>query len=294
MTTQHRKLSLAVLTLIVVSLACSIPGDGGQEDDPGDAIATSVEETLVARDHAAQETLTVLPTNTVTILELEVLQPNGICNGIEFYYNNLLADSVTASIDPGFYDENSPWWSTPEHRVCVFENWVLSDAFHTPAIRVYPIADFQAINENVTAGMVALRQALEDLPSDAEDLRVPDLFNAGQLYQSNFQYIDFQNGRGARWLSMYGQAYYPVGWPNLFYTFQGITEDGVYYISMILPVNHPSLPHPDSVTMDDAFYENYETYAAGIKAQLEAEGDASFMPSLILMDQIVESLLVGP
>jgi hypothetical protein len=293
MSTQYRKLLLVIFTMLAISLACSIPGDGGQEDDAGDAIATSVEETLIARDHAAQETLTVLPTDTVTVLELEVLQPNGICNGVEFYYNNLLAEGITVADAPGFYDENNPWWSKPEHRVCVFIDWVLSDAFHTPAIRVYPIADFQAINENVAAGMVTLRQALEDQPPGGEDLRVPDLFNAGQLYQSNFQYIDFQNGRGARWLSQYGQAFHPIGWPHLFYTFQGITEDGVYYISMILPVNHPSLPHPDSVVLDDAFYETIETYTAEIKAQLEAEADASFMPSLVLLDQIVESLFVG-
>ena len=184
-------------------------------------------------------------------------------------------------------------WSTPEHRSYSFNGWVLTDTFHKPSIRIYPVADFRAINENVSMGMDALSEALSSQPADGEGLRVLDLYNAGQFFQGQMKYMDFQNGSGARWLSQYGQALYPIGWPHLFYTFQGFTNDGVYYISIILPVNHHSLPHPDSVTLDDAFYENYDPYVEGIRNQLEAESDASFMPSLVLMDQIVESLLVG-
>jgi hypothetical protein len=184
-------------------------------------------------------------------------------------------------------------WSYPEHRSYLFNGWVLSDAFHEPRIRIYSVADFRAINENVAASFDALDAALAADPLYADDLRVPNIFNAGQLYHSNPIALRFQNGYGARWLSQYGQAYLPIGWPEMFYTFQGFTDDGAYYVSVIFPATHPSLPDPSTVTMDNAFYDNFETYAEDIQAQLEMETDNSFLPSLVLLDQLVASLLVG-
>jgi hypothetical protein len=61
---------------------------------------------------------------------------------------------------------------------------------------------------------------------------------------------------------------------------------------MVLPVNHPYLPHPEGVTLDDEFFENYSEYRDGVVAQLESESDNTFVPSLVLLDEIVESLLV--
>jgi hypothetical protein len=170
---------------------------------------------------------------------------------------------------------------------------VLSDAFHVPAIRIYPVAEFKAINENVSVGLDELNSALQNQPLDGEGLFVSDMFNAGQLFQAQVRYLDFQNGSGARWLSQYGQALYGIGWPNLFYTYQGLTDDGMYYVSIILPVNHPSLPNPDDLTLDQAFYDNYENYAEETRNDLNNAADASFMPSLVLLDQIVETLFVG-
>jgi hypothetical protein len=122
---------------------------------------------------------------------------------------------------------------------------------------------------------------------------VADIFNAGQMFLSKVAYLQFQNGRGVRFLTQYGQAISPIGWPMMFYSFQGFTDDGVYYISAMLPVTHPSLPHPDDVTLDEAFMNNFETYRDELEIQLNGEQDSTFMPSLILLDEFVESLLVG-
>ena len=208
-------------------------------------------------------------------------EPNFTYAGTSFYFNQLLADDITAGVTPGIYEADNPWWSTPEHREYRFNNWALSDAFHTPTIKIYPAADFRAINENVSGGLDALQLALDTHPADHAGLRVSDLYNAGQLYQSNVEYLDFQNGRGARWLAQYGQAYYSVGWPHLFYTYQGLTNDGKYYISIIFPVNHPNLPHPEHVNMEE-ISQDYDAYRDGIVAQLESESGNSFVPSLVL------------
>jgi hypothetical protein len=293
-----RFLNFAV-PLIFLSLLLSACSPGGNQlpvDDSVNAIATSVAATLAARDAAADPTVPQ-PSPTWTIHPTVTASPpeaNFRYAGVSFYFNELLADDITAGITPGEYTEDNPWWSFPDHREYVFNNWVLSDAFHEARIRVYSVADFKALNENVANGLDALDAALKAEPLNGNDLMVPSFFNAGQLYHSNARALRFQNGYGARWLSLYGQGYSPIGWPNLFYTFQGFTDDGAYYVSIIFPVNHPSLLNPEEVTLDDAFWENYGTYAEDTRQTLEAAPDNSFVPSLVLLDQLVSSLLVQP
>lgn len=292
MTLKRATLILILFILTAASLQACAPA----EDNSVDTVATAVAATLAAGAEAPPDTAAPPPSPTWTIHPTVTASPpetNFDYAGVSFYFNDLLAENIVAGVNPGRYDEQAVFWSSPEHREFIFNNWVLSDAFHDPAIRIYPVADFIAINENVSIALTALDAALKAQPLNEEALRVADLFNAGQLYFSNPLALRFQNGYGARWLSLYGQAYSPVGKPNLFYTFQGFTDDGLYYVSIILPVNHPSLPAYDQVTLDDAFAENFENYVAGIRVQLEAESDNSFLPSLVLLDQLVASLLVG-
>jgi hypothetical protein len=109
-------------------------------------------------------------------------------------------------------------------------------------------------------------------------------------------YLDFQNGTGVRFLTQMGQAYYPINNRDLFYTFQGMTHDGKYYVAAILPVSHPSLPADGSeIPGDDfnTFADNFETYAAEVAAQLDAEAADSFAPSIVLLDEMMQSLKVA-
>ncbi len=291
---------IILITLLSLSLACSLTGTAEErpENPPdipldGDTIATAVAATLAAVQAADGENPPPTIHPTVTAGAPPAPEVNSTCAGLSFYFNDLLADDFTAEIIPGEYDANNTWWSKPEHSECVFNNWVLPDGFHTPTIRIYSVADYKAINENVSEGMDGLLTAFDTQPQDHAGLFVPDLYNAGQLFQAQVKYLDFQNGSGARWLSQYGQAYYAIGTPYLFYTFQGFTDDGLYYISIIFPVTHSSLSqNTDNVTMDDAFYENYAAYVEETRLELNTSADNSFAPSLVLLDQLVESMLV--
>ena len=297
MNIKRARIILALVILTAASLQACAPGEAPAEDNTANAIETAVAATMAAAEggESPPDPAVPLPSPTWTIhptVTASLLETNFDYAGVKFYFNPLLADDITAGVEPGFYEEDNPWWSTPKHREYRFNNWVLTEADHTPTIKVYPVADFRAINENVSNGLDALQLALDTHPADHAGLVVSDQFNAGQLYQSNVKYLDFQNGRGARWLAQYGQAYFNIGWPYLFYAYQGLTDDGLYYISAVLPVSHPYLPRPEQVTLDDEFFENYGAYRDGIVAQLEGESDNTFVPSLVLLDQLVASLLV--
>ena len=288
MLSKRSQILLVITLLLSLSLACSLTGGSAEKTGSDqDSIEAAVAETLAAE--GAEASVPDAEPETETQPE-----PDLIFQGISFAFDPSLAESVNAENIPAEGDDDNLWFSTPDHIKFTFNNWILPEAFHEAAIRVYPVEDFQAVNTVMTDIFDGLQSAFETNPADNEGIEVADLFGAAQFFISQVEYLEFQNGSGVRFLSQYGQAGYPVGWPHMFYTFQGITDDKAYYISVILPVNHPSLPHPDNVVLDDAFYDNFTNYVADMQTQLNGKDPGTFNPSLLLMDAVVESLLVEP
>lgn len=54
---------------------------------------------------------------------------------------------------------------------------------------------------------------------------------------------------------------------ELFYTYQGLTDDGTYYVAVIFPVSHPDLPADISSVPEDPA-DDYETYLNSVTEQL--------------------------
>jgi hypothetical protein len=80
----------------------------------------------------------------------------------------------------------------------------------------------------------------------------------------------------------------------MFYTFQGLTEDGDYYISAIFPASHPNLPAADSVEIGQDFYDNFETYILETETMLDTQEAGDFTPDLNALDELIASLEITP
>lgn len=121
------------------------------------------------------------------------------------------------------------------------------------------------------------------------------LWPAAQLFSAQVSYFDFQYGSGIRFLTMFGQDIYPVDNTNLFYTYQGITQDGKYYISAIIPITLTGLPDDGSVLIGDdysEFYDNWDSYLANVLRFQGEQSLDSFNPSLHLLDEMITSILI--
>lgn len=293
MLSKRSRIILVITILISLSLACTLTGseDSATEVSSDDVIATSVAATIVANEDAELPEESADPTVHPTITASPP-EPNFTYAGVSFVFNEALADNIVAGVNPAMIDENT-WWSVPEHREYRFNNWIIADAFLEARIKIYMVEEFKTINPGVGERLDALRVVLDTKPADGEGAPVGDVFNAGQMYKSNVKYLQFHNGEGIRFLTQYGQALSPLGRPMMFYTFQGLTDDGQYFISAMLPATHPSLPHAEMVEMDQAFMDNWETYVAETEAQLNAEADNTFLPPLGLLDEMFESMTVG-
>ena len=119
------------------------------------------------------------------------------------------------------------------------------------------------------------------------------MWPAAQVFSARVEYFDFQNGSGIRYLTMFGQALYPVDNQNLFYTYQGITDDSRYYIAAVLPLMHLGLPNEGQVDDWVAFEANWENYLADTIAWLEAQDPNMFFPSLENLDAMMASFEIN-
>lgn len=195
------------------------------------------------------------------------------------------------------------WEVIPEHIAFSFSGYALAATFHEARITIYPVSEF-ASGGGAANTAAALRTLLDSgqLPTAGggfEGQGIPFLppFNAAQLLHTQIAWVTFQNGRGLRFLTEYAQYNAPVNNTDLFYTFQGLTDDGQTYIAAILPVSHPALQADASQIPGgnaDAFASTYETYANDMALQLAGYGAAEFTPNLALLDALIASLQVAP
>jgi hypothetical protein len=226
--------------------------------------------------------------------------PNVNVNGISFTYNPGVAQNVSAETIPAenpTQPSGFPGEVYPEHTQFTFNGYPLSGTFHSPHILVYLAKEYAALDPSAATVIDNLTQFLAQKPAAAKSIPFLPLWNAGQMFHSNVTYISFKNGSGVRFLTMYGQAYYPVNNNSLFYSFQGLTDDGAYYIAAILPVSHPSLPaNEDDIPGGDfdAFVATIQTYMAETAANLEAQTPDSFTPKITILDEMFASFAINP
>ncbi|NMC11283.1 MAG: hypothetical protein GYA34_00190 [Chloroflexi bacterium] len=226
--------------------------------------------------------------------------PNVNVNNVSFTYPLGIAQTVNAeTILAAFSDQPDlmPGEVYPQHIKFTFNGYPLSGTFHSPHILVYPAKEYAEKDPSAASVINDLTQFLVQKPVNPERIPFLPLWNAGQMFHSNIKYLSFKNGNGVRFLTMYAQAFYPINNNSLFYTFQGLTNDGAYYIAAVMPVSHPSLPATgDEIPGGDlnTFVDNFNTYKMETAASLEAQAANSFTPNLALLDAMFETFSVNP
>jgi hypothetical protein len=290
---RRRSMIAVLLALLLAALACNVP----VEEEPPAAQPPVVTVATPVEGAPPQEEMTTEP-GTLPEAEMPEEAPDVVYEGVSFSYDDSLASQVVPEIIPAEEggEDMPPWEVAPQHIMFTFNGYPLPDAFHTPRIMVYPVAEFGALSEYATGEIERLEQLLIEKPAEiADTIPLMPIFNAAQMMHTQVRYLTFQNGDGVRFLSMYGQAIYPVDNKNLFYTFQGVTDDGAKYVAVFMPVSHPSLPADGAEIMNqdyESFEANWDSYLADIVSQLDAQSGDSFTPSLLLLDAMVESIQV--
>ncbi len=296
-----KHIHIALVMLVLAALACNF----------GASRPTPPTPTVAPLPQTAQDPAPATDEPTATVEPQTPPFP-----GQPFAY-----DILTGTIPPGLAsnisgetfaqalgDDLPPWEVTPGHIEIGLDGYILSEKFHRPRLYVFPVFGLAAAQQGAASNINRLNEILSNpgAPLTAQNLPGVHFFNAGAVFAANAQIIPFQNGSGVRALTIYAQYFAPANNEDLFYHFQGLSDNGQTYIIAILPVTHPGLPRD---SQDEAMppgsnfpaFPGYEAseqaladYYRTVSDLLTAAAPDSFSPSLNDLDSLIQSLLVGP
>jgi hypothetical protein len=273
-------LLVAALVMALTACAGGVPGES-----PGASAAPSPSSS---------------PTGTPT--PSPATATNASCHELAFYLDPVLAAGFTCETVPVSPYELEPY---PQHTRVTLQGYPLSGTFFTAHISVYSVADFAIVLPVAFPGRVTDLQALVGGGSApvftgpfASPLPFLPQFDAAQAFFAQYGVIPFTNGSGIRFLTEYAQYYAPVNNTDLFYTYQGLTSDGQYWVSAILPINLAGLPADYEAGFggqtEEQFSNGYESYITAAVGQLDATSPASFAPTIDTLDTLVASIAIAP
>lgn len=295
---RNARIILFIFPLTLAILACGL---GGAPAPSTDNVATVVASTIQALTPLAPEA-------TAT-----AAAPQGISvsfQNVSFTLPVGLASDAAPSTIPAQTDDNGgPWGAGPEHIEFRLDNYnVPAHSFGVIQISVYPAQAYANANTGANISLQRLQGVLSNPSASMTRESLPQVpsFNAAAMITAQAQRVDFQNGHGLRLISQYGQAAGPISNNGTFYNFQGLTNDGKYYIIAVLPVQAPFLengddpnaplptggiPFPGYQSIDTKAFEDY--YQA-VTDKLNSTPPDQFSPSLSVLDGLMQSLQVNP
>ncbi|MBN2085481.1 MAG: hypothetical protein JW748_09675 [Anaerolineales bacterium] len=279
-----KRLSPFVLLLAALMVACNFPSPETPAPVTGEP------------PPGATDTVAVPATPTVELVTPTVQPSNVQCNELSFYLDPAAASSYTCETVPETI-ENDPF-QFPQYTSVTLEGYVLPGESYFRRIHVYRLAEFLALRPQASTGVDELKTLIAGGAPGVDALPVMDLLGAAQEFHAQYRVVAFAGGSGIRFISQYAQYYAPINNHDMFLIFQGLTSDEQYYISAILRISNPILPAnplplPGGVT-DEAFANNFAAYIADITGQLNAQPEASFLPSITLLDALIQSISITP
>jgi hypothetical protein len=182
----------------------------------------------------------------------------------------------------------------------------------TAQVMVFQTADFGGFGDDKPQGFQGQLQALTELLETGVDpARCTEPFvgegalpflpwvNSRQAFCAQPQRIEFSGGAGIRYLTHYSQGPDPVLDRLVFYTFQGITHDGQFYVAAFFPVGTGVFPRDSSTCSqcgdpDQDPFAEWMTVLRELLVQLNAQPEDAFAPSLTLLDDVIRSIRITP
>ena len=286
-----------IVGVVFVTLACTVgtatPAAPTQvPDDPvGTVVALTMQAILTASPSGPVPTQAPSQASgiPVTFQYASFTIPNGLAGGAS-------PEAVAAIGENG----GAPWEVGPAHLKFTLTGYQLQDKFHEPQILVYPADELAQANSGAAEQIDRLKKILAGGTPMKETLPAVYFFNAAPLIAADIQPVAFQSGKGIRTLTQYDQYAGPVNNHEFFYHFQGLTNDGKYYIIAILPITAPILPEdakadtvvpPGGVPIPADTGPN-STYYISVTGKLNALSPDAYTPSLSTLDTMIQSILV--
>ena len=237
-------------------------------------------------------------------VDLEAIPPDSIQMDL-----NGLAESYAWVVEPGSQPSPGPGGGgMPPHILLTFDGESPEDALANqgPRMYIFPTQAYISLYESQDNPIVAQQVTrLEELISSAEDRAelpespMPLLPPPSSFMDRWVQFSDqaFGVGQGVRYVSdsPFRQQLGPWTNETTSYYYEGLTDNGVFYVSLVWPVSTESLPNtpadvPEDVQAVASDPETSPAYQQEVKDTLNPLLPADWSPDLAQLDAMVASL----
>ena len=234
-------------------------------------------------------------------------------NTIRFKYRNVslvtppfLSNKITAE-ELDLREQRDPADAVPGFiQIDLREPWDTGyeDGLYSQVL-VYPLADLVLAYPQSAAESTKLQNILKQngqpLPQDlpfwpltyySQVSGAPLRSYGTPVFSVQSQRLDFASGHGLRYVTLLdAQPPRQTRMEGLIYTFQGLTDEGQYYVSVILPID---IPHEDTlrVNLENLAKLSVPDYGGIAKALSTLRADQFYL-TLADCDGLVKSLVVG-
>jgi hypothetical protein len=242
------------------------------------------------------------PADTPTQLTVPPLQlANVACNELSFYLDPALGTGYECETVPekGSSDIPMDVFIYPTHTELTIQTYPLTHTQFPPQIRIYPVNRFNELLPDVLPRRLAdLERLISSGTWSSGELPFLPPLPMVQTFFSHETVISFNGGQGVRFITDYNESSHPISNRTIFYTFQGLTDDGMYWMAVTLPISSPILPAdadfrtlPEGYTIE-SWFQKYSSYVSDVKEVLEAQTPDSFLPTINSLDNLIRSITV--
>jgi len=216
-------------------------------------------------------------------------------DGIKLHYDPQLVIDIQPPTETIPASSGGEMYEMP-HPAYVHFNLYMEQA----QVYVAPVQEYETAADfapGIITDLYRLNDSIDNFSDCVPELPLSNFIRVcdHQQFNSNLSQLDFQNGSGVRFVSVYGiQDMVPVDNENLVYIFQGLTNDGKYYIKAVVRLLHSQLPEVGEIPADvyaAADAAVVEEYFKGFE-QLLNQNEADFAPALDWIDAFLGSLRV--
>lgn len=221
-------------------------------------------------------------------------------NGVTFSYHSLASSVSGELVAAQPYIEPQPGGSGNPPFIRFSFDGEDANQFYPPMgkyLLVYPTSEYQSFlaenNFSRDWSVNALQQIINQKLQNPKEIPIAPVPTASQVFLSNTEYRDFSGGRGVRFLTSYAQDASPLTNQSLLYVFQGLSDDGKYWVSFFYPVSTPVLPNTYEDVRDMDFTNStsaFEAYLSETVAMLDKQSADQFTPNLDTLDALVKTI----
>jgi hypothetical protein len=280
----RKSILLPLLAWFTLS-SCAGPSGAPAQSDHA-AVETMVAATFQALTQSAP-TVPAFAGSPFVLPNLSGTIPEGLASG--------LVDEVTAEMEFPIC-ANPSCGETPSHHRYVLQEYAHPASLLSARILLFEASEFggfTAFTPDTLAGLQSLKANPGMIPEDL----------VNRNFGTRSEYLTFQNGYGVGYFYEPLQGIAPISNDHLFYYFQGLTDDGRYFIAAVLPVSAPFLAvtgdpgaplPPDAVPFDWQGNGDFDAYYTEVARRIDQADPAAFSPGLDLLKGFIQSLRVTP